>query len=240
MSAFPDFLADTVAHCCNSMAGMFVFTLNCVDLATGWVEQRAVWGKGETGVKEAMESIERALPFPILGFDCDNGSEFLNWHLIKFFTDRKRPVGFTRSRPYHKNDNAHIENKNWTNVRQYLGYERFDEARLVHLLNDLYQNEWTDYFNFFIPSVKLIEKKRINSKIKKIHDGASTPYHRLINSIHTDPRLKEQLKAKFKTLNPFEIQSKMMVKIKAIMTIVTEKNDMEFSLINTTHGNILL
>jgi len=115
----PGFLeADTVAHCGNSMAGMFIFTLNCVDLATGWVEQRAVWGKGETGVKDAMESIERALPFPILGFDCDNGSEFLNWHLIKFFTDRKRPVGFTRSRPYHKNDNAHIENKNWTNVRQ--------------------------------------------------------------------------------------------------------------------------
>jgi hypothetical protein len=237
----PGFLeADTVAHCGNSMAGMFVFTLNCVDLATGWVEQRAVWGKGETGVKDAMESIERALPFPILGFDCDNGSEFLNWHLIKFFTDRKRPVGFTRSRPYHKNDNAHIENKNWTNVRLYLGYERFDDARLVHLLNDLYQNEWTDYFNFFIPSVKLIEKKRVGSKIKKIHDGACTPYHRLTNSIHTDPRLKEQLKAKLKTLNPFEIQSKMMVKIKAIMKIVNEKNNMIVSLINTPQGNILL
>jgi hypothetical protein len=237
----PGFLeADTVAHCGNSMAGMFVFTLNCVDLATGWVEQRAVWGKGETGVKDAMESIESALPFPILGFDCDNGSEFLNWHLIKFFTDRKRPVGFTRSRPYHKNDNAHIENKNWTNVRLYLGYERFDDARLVHLLNDLYQNEWTDYFNFFIPSVKLIEKKRVGSKIKKIHDGACTPYHRLTNSIHTDPRLKEQLKAKLKTLNPFEIQSKMMVKIKAIMKIVNEKNNMIVSIINTPHGNILL
>jgi len=226
--SIPGFLeADTVAHCGNSMAGMFVFTLNCVDIASGWVEQRAVWGKGETGVKDAMESIENALPFPILGFDCDNGSEFLNWHLIKFFTDRKRPVQFTRSRPYHKNDNAHIENKNWTNVRQYIGYERFEDARLVDLLNDLYQNEWTDYFNFFIPSVKLIEKKRIGSKIKKIHDDASTPYQRLMKSRHIETQTKERLKAKFETLNPFDIQSKMFVKIKRIMKLVNEKKQYE-------------
>ncbi len=224
----PGFLeADTVAHCGNSMAGMFVFTLNCVDIASGWIEQRAVWGKGETGVKNAMESIENALPFPILGFDCDNGSEFLNWHLIKFFTDRKRPVQFTRSRPYHKNDNAHIENKNWTNVRQYIGYERFEDARLVDLLNDLYQNEWTDYFNFFIPSVKLIEKKRIGSKIKKIHDDASTPYQRLMKSRHIETQTKERLKAKFETLNPFDIQSKMFVKIKKIIKLVNEKKQYE-------------
>ena len=226
--SIPGFLeADTVAHCGNSMAGMFVFTLNCVDIASGWVEQRAVWGKGETGVKDAMESIENALPFPILGFDCDNGSEFLNWHLIKFFTDRKRPVQFTRSRPYHKNDNAHIENKNWTNVRQYIGYERFEDARLVDLLNDLYQNEWTDYFNFFIPSVKLIEKKRIGSKIKKIHDDASTPYQRLMKSRHIETQTKERLKAKFETLNPFDIQSKMFVKIKKIIKLVNEKKQYE-------------
>ena len=221
----PGFLeADTVAHCGNSMAGMFVFTLNCVDIATGWTEQRAVWGKGETGVKDAMQSIEEALPFPIRGFDCDNGSEFLNWHLIKFFTDRKRPVQFTRARPYHKNDNAHIENKNWTNVRQYIGYERFEDARLVDLLNDLYQNEWTNYFNFFIPSVKLIEKKRVGSKIKKLHDSACTPYYRLMNSIDTDTQAKEQLKDKFKSLNPFDIQSKMTYKIKKIMKLVKEQN----------------
>ena len=220
----PGFLeADTVAHCGNTTAGMYVLTVNCVDIATGWIEQRAVWGKGETGVKRAMQSIEGALPFAILGFDCDNGSEFLNWHLIKFFTDRKRPVQFTRSRAYHKNDNAHIENKNWTNVRQYLGYERFEEPALVELLNDLYQNEWTDYFNFFIPSVKLIEKKRIQSQTRKIHDQPRTPYERLLNSNHTDTQTKEDLNDKFQSLNPFEIQAKMLSKIKAIIQLACQQ-----------------
>jgi hypothetical protein len=224
----PGFLeADTVAHCGNSMAGMFVFTLGCVDIATGWTEQRAVWGKGETGVKDAMENIETALPFPILGFDCDNGSEFLNWHLIKFFTDRKRPVQFTRARPYHKNDNAHIENKNWTNVRQYLGYERFEDARLVQLLNDLFLNEWTDFFNFFIPSVKLTSKKRVGSKIIKKHDSAFTPYHRLINSKHTEPQTIERLKTKYETLNPFQIKDNMNKKIKRIMELVYDKKQFQ-------------
>jgi len=217
----PGFLeADTVAHCGNSAAGSFVLTVNCVDIATGWIEQRAVWGKGETGVKKAMESIEEALPFPILGFDCDNGSEFLNWHLIKFFTNRKRPVQFSRSRAYHKNDNAHIENKNWTNVRQYLGYERFEEPEIVDLLNDLYENEWTDYFNFFIPSVKLIDKRRIGSKIQKIHDQPCTPFGRLMNSMHTDSQTKQRLTSRFQTLNPFDIQHRMTCKIKQIKKLV--------------------
>jgi hypothetical protein len=114
----PGFLeADTLAHCGNSVAGMFVYSINCVDIATGWSVQRAVWGKGERGVMAAINSIEKSLPFPILGFDCDNGSEFLNWHLYRHFSNRKQPVQFTRSRAYHKNDNAHIEEKNWSHLR---------------------------------------------------------------------------------------------------------------------------
>jgi hypothetical protein len=119
----PGFLeADTVAHCGNSLTGMFAYTIDFVDIATGWTEQRAVWGKGETGVLEQIKNIEKTLPFPLLGFDCDNGREFLNYHLMRHFTERKRPVQFTRSRAYHKDDNAHIEQKNWTHVRQWLGY----------------------------------------------------------------------------------------------------------------------
>src|SRR5208337_4078864 len=111
----PGFLeADTVAHCGESTSGMYVNTIDFVDIATGWTEQRAVWGKGETGVLEQIKNIEKTLPFPLLGFDCDNGGEFLNYHLQRHFTERKQPVQFTRSRAYHKDDNAHIEQKNWT------------------------------------------------------------------------------------------------------------------------------
>ena len=221
----PGFIeADTVAHCGNSTAGMFIYTLNCVDIATGWTEQRAVWGKGERGVKEAIESIEKALPFTIKGFDCDNGSEFLNWHLIRFFTERKQPVQFTRSRAYHKNDNAHIENKNWTHIRQYLGYQRIDKIELLELMNILYQSEWNDYFNFFIPSVKLIEKKRIGSKIIKKHDKPKTPYQRIIESDLIDENTKQKLKDKRKTLNPFILQKQMKTKIKLILKLINNQN----------------
>lgn len=214
--------ADTVAHCGTSMAGMFAFTLNCVDIASGWTEQRACWGKGEKGVLEQIKNIEESLPFPIKGFDCDNGSEFLNWHLLKYLTRRKRPVDFSRSRPYKKNDNAHIENKNWTHVRQYLGYLRFDKPEIVYILNSLYTTEWNLYFNFFNPSVKLIQKERIGSKIVKKYDKPKTPFERLMNSDYIDPEIKLQLKKQFETLNPFVLQKKMKNKIKFIMNFIHE------------------
>jgi len=161
----PGFLeAVTVAHCGDSTQGQFVYTVNCVDIASGWTAQRAVWGRGERGVLLAIKHIEATLPFALKGFDClpaqagDNDSEFLNWHLIRYLMDRPQPVQFTRSRAYYKNDNAHVENKNWTHIRQLIGYERFEQLELVELLNDLYNSEWNDYFNFFIPSVKLYQQ----------------------------------------------------------------------------------
>src|SRR4030043_29138 len=118
----PGFLeADTVAHCGHSTLDMYVNTIDFVDIATGWTEQRAVWGKGEQGGREKIKQNEKNTPFPILGFDCDNGGEFLNYHLIMHFTERKQPDQSTRSRAYHKDDNAHVEQKNWTHIRQWLG-----------------------------------------------------------------------------------------------------------------------
>lgn len=217
----PGFLeTDTVAHCGTSMAGMFVFTVNSVDIYSQWTAQRAVWGKGEKGVLEAIADIESQLPFAIKGFDCDNGSEFLNWHLVRHFQERKEPVQFTRSRAYHKNDNAHIENKNWTHIRQYLGYGRFDNPQLVDMLNDLYRHEWSDYFNFFICSVKLIEKKRVGSKVIKVYDNPQTPFQRLMKSNVIDEQTKQELQRKKETLNPFELQRQMKKKIKDIMEMV--------------------
>jgi hypothetical protein len=213
--------ADTVAHCGTSTEGSFVFTINCVDIATSWTEQRATWGKGKQGIIDAISSIENNLPFPLNGFDCDNGSEFLNWHLYRKFVDRDKPVQFTRSRPYYKNDNAHIEQKNWTNIRQYLGYQRFDKHELVPLLNNLYTTEWNYYFNFFIPSIKLIEKKRDGSKIIKRYDKPKTPYQRIFESPHISEQSKAELKALFETLNPFELQERMSNKIKTIIKLVS-------------------
>lgn len=216
----PGFLeADTVAHCGSSMAGSFVFTVNATDLATGWSEQRAVWGKGERDVLAAITNIEHLLPFKVRGFDCDNGSEFLNWHLEGYLQKRKRPVQFTRSRPYHKNDNAHIENKNWTHVRQYLGYQRFDKPELTALLNELYTSEWRWFMNAFMPSVKLIEKKQAGSKIIKKYDAAQTPLARVLASPHVSPARKRELKEQCQNLNPFQLQKSINQKIKHILAL---------------------
>jgi len=214
----PGFLeADTVAHCGTSMEGMFVFTVNCVDIATQWREQRAVWGKGERKVLEALKDIEQKLPFPLLGFDCDNGSEFLNWHIHKYLTKRRNPVQYTRSRPYHKNDNAHVEEKNWTLVRQYIGYQRLAKSHLAQELNDLYRSEWRLFMNFFVPSTKLIDKHRDGSRIHKKYDLPKTPLQRTLESPHIADATKEELRKLFLTLDPFVLQRHIQSKINSII-----------------------
>ena len=215
--------ADTVAHCGTSVEGQFVYTVNTVDIATGWTEQRAIWGKGERGTLQAIDNIEHSLPFKLLGFDCDNGSEFLNWHLYGHFVNRDKPIRFTRSRAYQKNDNAHIEEKNWTHVRQYLGYERFEKIELVDMMNQLYTTEWRLYFNFFIPSVKLLEKKRVGSKIIKKYDKPKTPYQRLVESDFIDQSTKSKLTKQFYALDPFFLQKTMVGKINRIQRTALQK-----------------
>ena len=217
----PGFLeADTVHHCGDSQAGQYVISVNYTDLATGWTEQRAVWGKGELGVLQQTKHVEESLPFSLRGFDSDNGGEFINEHLFKYMTGRNsRPVQFTRSRPYKKDDNAHIEQKNWTHIRQWLGYNRFDNPAMVPLLNELYTSEWRLYHNFFIPSVKLIDKKRDHSKIIKKFDKPKTPYQRVLeadSSIVSDA-VKEQLRTLKQSLNPFALRKIMETKIAKAM-----------------------
>lgn len=210
----PGFIeADTVAHCGTSLSGSFVYTLNLVDIATGWIETRALWGKGQLSTYDAIADIETKLPFRILGFDSDNGSEFINYHLFSYFTNRKVPVSYTRSRPYIKNDNAHIEGKNWTHIRQYLGYKRIDNPNAVALLNKLFVSDWTLFFNFFIPSVKLISKTRVDGKIIKYHDKPKTPFHRLLESNILSKKHQAVLSVKFNSLNPFILQSNIFKQI---------------------------
>jgi len=221
----PGFLeADTVAHCGDSVEGMYVNTVNFVDIATGWSEQRAVWGKGERGVLAQIKDVENTLPFPLLGFDADNGSEFLNWHLFRHFTQRKNPIQFTRSRSYQKQDNCHIEQKNWTHVRQWLDYERLDNPEVVALMNDLYTSEWRLYHNFFCPSVKLIAKKSVASKVIKRYDKPKTPYQRVLESKYVAASVKRILKEQMKGLNPFRLRRSIERKLKRIFRLNSNKN----------------
>lgn len=219
----PGFIeADTVAHCGTSVAGDYALTLNTVDIATGWTLQRAVWGKGEHGVFKALREIELEFPFNILGFDCDNGNELLNWRLLKYFKNRERPVKFTRSRAYHKNDNAHIEEKNWTVVRQYLGYQRIDKFEIVEMMNDLYRNYLNLLINFFIPSVKLIAKQRVGSKIIKRYDKPKTPLQRLMESDCISDDVKMKLHRKSKLINPFKLQKLVSEKINLLLNLASK------------------
>lgn len=217
------FEADTVAHCGDSLAGWFVYTANFVDIATGWTEQRAVWGKGEEGVLLQVKDVEATAPFPILGFDCDNGGEFINHHLVKHFLCRPDPIQFTRSRPYHKDDNAHVEQKNWTHVRQWFGYVRLDNPAVVPLMNDLYRSEWRLYHNFFCPSVKLVEKKRIASKTIKRYDRPKTPFQRVLESPLVSADKKALLQKQYDLLNPFQLRKAIERKLQKIYDVNNSK-----------------
>lgn len=213
----PGFMeADTVAHCGNSLHGDFIWSLTMTDIFTGWTENRAVWNKGAIGVKSQIIDIENTVVFDLLGFDCDNGSEFLNHHLLRYFKENGKNTQFTRSRPYKKNDNAHVEQKNWTQVRHLFGYDRLDIETLVEPMNDLYSNEWSLYNNFFRPSQKLIEKTKINSKYKKKYDKPKTPYERLLESEYVSKGKKKELENIYKQLNPFELKIKIEYKLKEI------------------------
>ena len=213
----PGFMeADTVAHCGDSLAGDFVWSLTMTDMCTGWTECRATWNKGADGVMTQIRAIQKALPFPIRGFDCDNGSEFLNWHLLRYFADHKQPVQFTRSRPYHSNDNAHVEQKNWSHVRQLFGYDRFADPRLVQMMNDLYANEFSLFGNFFRPTLKLVSKSRDGGKLVRKHSEPVTPAQRLIDHPDMPAAQKIKLNEIRQSLNPFDLQKRIQGKLKAI------------------------
>lgn len=166
---------------------------------------RAVWNKGAAGIVEATREVEAALPFTLLGFDCDNGSEFLNWHLVRYFQERPKRVGFTRSRPYHKNDNGHVEQKNWTHVRQLLGYQRLEDPALREAINALYVQWWEPLHNFFCPSAKLVSKDRHGAKVQRRHDAPQTPCERLLRSKDVTAATKKRLRAQRAALNPFAL-----------------------------------
>lgn len=191
---------DTVSHSGENAAGCFAYSLNLTDLASTWVETRAVLGKGEVVILDAFRRLRQSLPFPLRSIDSDNGSEFINAHLFRYCRDEG--LGFTRSRPYKKDDNAHIEQKNWTHVRKIIGWDRYDTPEAVRAMNDLYR-ELRLYLNLFQPSVKLRERVRRGSRKTRCYDTARTALDRLALSPEIDRRLLEPLFQQRARLDPF-------------------------------------
>lgn len=205
--------ADTVVHCGNSLSGEFANSLTFTDLASGWTENRAIWTKVAKQVVKRLEDIEKRLPFTLIGFASDNGSEFLNEEVEAYLKNRIAPVNMVRRRPYKKNDNAHVEQKNWTHVRQLFGYDRVEDEELVPLMNEIYQAYWNPILNFFTPVLKLVSKERIGGRIKKKYDDPKSPYKRLLESSYIDEETKANLRNRFHTKNPIFLKKQLDQKL---------------------------
>lgn len=210
--------SDLVSHSGPCAAGEFIYSLNLTDIVSVWTETRAMMGKHEQKVLDRLEEIRRGFPFDLRGLDADNGSEFINDKVFKYC--RARDIEFTRSRPYKKDDNAHVEQKNWTHVRKLLGWDRYDTEEALRAINDLYANELRLYLNLFQPSVKLIKVVRRGSRLQRLYDRPQTPLDRLVALAKTSPTIHpdkiEALLALRSQLDPFALSRIIETKLAKI------------------------
>lgn len=197
---------DTVALCGGALDDRHAWMLDGVDIRTDWTEQRALENRGQHATLAQFKDLEASLPFPLRGVDSDNGGEFINHHLVAELRERARPVLFTRARPYRKNDNAHVEQRNWTHVRQHFGYERYDDPAVVPLINVLCKGALGQMLNHFLPTHKLQEKKRRKEKSPlRVYGEAVTPYARVLLAQEVSGAQKAQLQTLHARLNPFQL-----------------------------------
>jgi hypothetical protein len=203
----PGFLeGDLVAHCGETTKGVYLNTLVITDIASAWTEFFPILYKCEANVIEALKAAQQLLPFPLLGLDTDNGTEFINYALLEFCKENK--ITFTRSRPYKKNDQAHVEEKNGSIVRRLVGYDRYEGLDAYNALSELYAILRL-YINFFQPSLKLLSKKRDGAKVTKKYDKAKTPYQRLLLSPHLTDNEKLNLRNQYDKLDPLDLLKKL-------------------------------
>ncbi len=213
----PGFLEiDLVAHCGETTAGNYLNTLTATDLATGWTECLALPNKTQTATFLAIKKLQERLPFPLLGLDSDNGSEFINDMLYRFCLDQQ--ITFTRCRPYRKNDQAHVEQKNWSVVRHTVGYDRFETQAELDLLSSIYA-DLRLFVNFFQPVEKLISSTTINGVKHKQYDQAKTPYQRVLEDPRVDEKYKTQLRILYNSLNPVTIREALIEKTARMLKI---------------------
>ena len=210
---------DTVALCGGSVAGEFVWMVDGVDYATTWVEVRAMWGRGQAGTLKALQDMEASLPFSLLGLDSDNGGEFINYHVLNWLQKRARPAFMTRSRPYKKDDNAHVEQKNWTHIRQCFGYERYDNPEVVEPINALVKGAYGQLLNYFHATLKLERKERKGGQLNRIYGAAQTPLARVLASAEVTPQIKCRLEREKAGLNPFALKRDMARSLKEIAAL---------------------
>ena len=194
---------DLVAHSGESGEGEFLHSLNQTDIHTTWVETRAVLGRGQAGVQQALAEMRQALPFRLQGIDSDNGSEFINAHLYRYC--QAEGIQFTRGRPYKKDDNAHVEQKNWTHVRKLMGYVRYDSREAQTAMNNLYGHALRLFQNLFLPSVKLVRKVRVGARVRRVYDRPQTPFDRVRACPEADPVKVAPLQALREQLDPFAL-----------------------------------
>jgi hypothetical protein len=214
---------DCVLHCGESLIGTYAETLNLIDIASHWNEKKIFLKKTKAKIVGAIHMLRRQFPVPILSIDFDNGVEFVNWLLHTYC--KKEGVTFTRCRSYHKNDQAHIEGKNYQSVRRVTGYDRITEERIVEVIDDMYQNEHRLLTNFFYTTLKLKEKKREEGKITKKHERAQTPYQRLLLSDKISQETKDKLKQQYAQLNPAELQRKLQKKLHNIQLLMKQQKN---------------
>lgn len=218
----PGFIeVDLVAHCGDSSEGFYLTTLSAVDVATGWYEPVAVWGKSQDRVGGAVYDVRRRLPMPLLGLDSDNGSEFINQGLYDYC--RRNDIAFTRARSYKKNDNCFVEQKNWSVVRRAIGYDRFSSKAAFKALDHVY-TVLRLYVNFFQPVLKLMGKSRHGAKVHKVYDTAKTPYHRLLESGVLTEEKKQELEAIYRVLNPVALLKEIRQATQELSTLAEKPN----------------
>ncbi len=167
---------------------------DAVDIHTTWNEMRALLNRSEAATLLQIRDVEASLPFPLCGLDSDNGGEFINQHLVKHLHGRAKPVAFTRSRPYRKNDQVHIEQKNYTQVRLWFGYERYDNPEVVPLINTLCKGALNQLLNHFLPTMKLASKQRVGSKVVRKYGETQTPLRRVLACAEVSAETKARLR----------------------------------------------
>jgi hypothetical protein len=197
---------DTVAHCGNSLRGDFIYSVNYTDIATMWHGLAAQWNKGQQATQKSLEGIRQRLPFSLHGLHPDTGSEFINWQIVRWCDQEQ--IELSRSRPYHKNDNAYVEQKNGHVIRRFVGYSRLDLSELVPLLNELYV-QLELYLNHFVASKKCLKKVRIGARYKRKYDKAQTPYLRVLAHPKIDEGSKQKLREEHAKLNPLLLKRKI-------------------------------
>lgn len=210
---------DTVAHCGDNLSGSYAYTLTATDIYSNWTENRAVFTKQSKTIVTAMENIEDTIPFCLHTVGSDNGTEFLNYRMQRYLQNRSKPIHFTRSRPYKKNDQCYVEQKNYTHVRQLFGYERMEQEHLINKMNKIYEEYWNPLHNFFYPSTKLIEKKRVGSKVIKRYDHPKTPYQRIMENEFVQEHQKQNLQNRYKKLNPIQLTADLEKELKELFRL---------------------